>query len=213
MKKLAICAVVALLTSGSAFAADNSFYLKVGGLGNMAGGYDTDVKDIGKDQYSDYGYGLTAGVGYHLMDNIRAEANGSYLFGIKYKSKAEEASDLGISGFKAMLNAYVDVANLGPVKLYVGSGLGASYINGKVKVKNDSAPKDKDYDYKLNFAYEGTVGLAYEISEVVNLDLGYKLESLGTPGNNIIPGTSWETEISKESPFVHSVNLGVRFSL
>lgn len=209
MKKLAIAGAIIALSS-SAFAADNSLYLKAGVIGNMGNnGYNTHAKSIKEGQYGEYGYGLTAGVGYHLMDNLRAELNGSYLFGINYKFTAE-GNELEVNGFKSMVNAYVDVADFGPVKLYVGAGVGAAYMNGKTHTVDAVV----EYDYKLNFAYEGNVGISYDISEGVSFDLGYKLENLGMPGNKKdTPDASWTKDVSDKSLLVHSVNLGVRFSL
>ena len=260
MKKLTICAVVALLTSSSAFAADNGVYLKAG-VGGIMGEKMSQLKEADqriKEENSDYAYVGTVGVGYQLMDNVRVEANGSLAAGIHYagtklndddlikgnfKDKTTTATGLNITGLKGTINSYVDIANLGAAgKLYVGGGVGASYINGEVErqktteaisgdgnVGDDDyvAPKaavtediTTDYDYKLNFVYEVGAGLDYELSEGVNLDLGYKLESLGLPGSRAKDGntkdgntTSWQDEVSEVSPWVHSVNLGVRFSL
>jgi opacity protein-like surface antigen len=180
MKKLAIASAVLALSASSAMAADDAFYVKAGGFGNMGMGIKLQ-KDFSpfttldrKGEHGKYGYGGTLGFGYHLMDNVRGEINASILSS-RYKGGGwqdaqlkpeglqvgqENLNELSISGGKLMINSYVDVINLGSAKLYAVLGVGSSYVKGEVKGQQiatiqDGKPSTKDadavtYDYKFN---------------------------------------------------------------
>jgi opacity protein-like surface antigen len=212
MKKLAIASAVLALSASSAMSADDAFYFKAGGFGNMGMGIklhdnfpNTTTLDR-KGQYGEYGYGGTFGLGYHLMDNVRGEINASYIFSSGYKGKTwtdtelkdkpnltQNLNELSISGAKLMVNSYADVINLGSAKLYGGIGIGSSYIAAEVKgqaidkeATDNNKAKDADttqYGYGLNFAYEIGAGVSYEITDGIAVQLGYTLENLGMPGD------------------------------
>ena len=204
MKTLTIASAIfvlssSILTTFTAVAEENNSYIKAGGFGNR-GNCDT-TPLLAK---AEYGYGGTVAAGYQLMDNVRTELSLSYIYGLAYKGAIEDS--IQIDGGNAMLNTYVDVINLGFANIYVGGGLGVSYIGAKVQ---DNATTI-EYNRKLNFAGELTSGIECELVEGMYIDLGYKLQNIGTPGNqNDTPGLqSWIA-----SPFIHNVTLSVRFSL
>lgn len=242
MKKLAIASAIIALSSSAfaAGAADNSFYIKAGGAGSWGSALDSTKKAVLGISSTDMGamtFTGGAGFGYHLMDNVRAEVALSYVNGPKYEALPSTVSapatfltkaglataaagkvTLENSGFVGSVNGFVDVADMGSVKLYVGGGLGASYLDSKMTASFDTAtPPVTVLEFKKEFAFSWNVagGLSFEASPGMLLDVGYSYMDLGQPGNvksvvgNLTTTDAWPLG----SLYSHNLNVGVRFSM
>lgn len=164
MKKIAIAGAI-LALSTSALAGD--MYIRVNGMGNFGhpiykddqvllaessvqGDALTVKKDDNKfsESLSDISFGGLVGVGYKVMDNIRVEAQGGYIFETKWNKDAKTAkkttdlkanenssvkSKTEVDSFVGLLTAYVDF-DAGPVSIYGKLGGGVSYMELKEHV-------------------------------------------------------------------------------
>ena len=225
MKKIAIAGAI-LALSTSALAGD--MYIRVNGMGNfghpiykddqvlLKKSVEEDVdlkvkKDDNKfsDSLSDISLGGLVGVGYKVMDNIRVEAQGGYIFETKWHKDAKTATDTAnlkkdqnssvkskteVSSFVGLLTAYVDF-DAGPVSIYGKLGGGVSYMELKehVDAQKIKAASDKDaekdtnrsgerkYERKIRPALTAGAGLSFELSEGIMMDVGYSFTYLGKP--------------------------------
>jgi len=224
MKKIAIAGAI-LALSTSALAGD--MYIRVNGMGNFGHPIYKDdqvlldkttekedaltvKKDDNKfsDSLSDISFGGLIGVGYKVMDNIRVEAQGGYIFETKWHKDANTAtadlkdggnfsvkSKTEVDSFVGLLTAYVDF-DAGPVSIYGKLGGGVSYmelkehVEAKIGVKGQNgndfiAAKDDDrsgerkYEKKIRPALTAGFGLSFELSEGIMMDAGYSFTYLG----------------------------------
>jgi opacity protein-like surface antigen len=235
MKKLAIASAIIALSS-SALAADNSFYVKAGGTsswGTKINSTDKTKLGVTSTDYGTMSIGGYAGVGYNLMDNIRGELSASYVSGPTYKDLGAKTADATLfnavsdqtisdgkvslenSGFVGFVSGFVDVADMGLAKVYVGIGGGASYMETKITTVVSSDTKTATYSKELAFAYHLGGGLAFEASPGMLFDVGYSYTNLGKPGKlekavgNLSAESTWDLKALDS----HNLNVGVRFSM
>ena len=242
MKKLAIASAIIALSS-SALAADNSFYVKAGGTTSWGTQIDSDDKTKLGVTSTDYGtisLGGVFGAGYHLMDNIRGELSVSYVSGPTYKDLVAKTTtdaakvfnavsgqtsvggsvSLENSGFVGFLSGFVDVADMGFAKVYVGAGGGGSYLETKITTVfinsgEKSETQTATYSQELALAWHAGGGIAFEVSPGVLFDVGYSYTYLGTPGKvkeatgTLTTSSTWDLKPLAS----HNLNLGVRFSI
>jgi len=239
MKKIAILGAV-LALSTSAIADDSSFYVKIGALGGVGHKlFDDEKTPGGKDQnkFGDFTFAGGAGVGYKIMENVRAELQGFYFGGPKFKYEVaavpavaanpaavpavvavgKNTRKVEVTGAVVGLNAAVDVVSFGPAGLYVTGGAGISYLSVKDSVKFDVVnATDKDvtteYDSKVRFSYNVGAGVTFAVSDMVAVDVGYSFVDLGKPAKEDTKGDT-KVEWTGNNLRSHNGTIGVRFSL
>ena len=243
MKKLAIASAIIALSSSvfAAGAAENSFYIKAGGAGSWGAEIDSANKvDLGVTSTDMGAMNFSGGVGfgYYLMDNIRAEVALSYVNGPKYEDLKSVFSDtatfitkMGVytpaatgkvtiqnSGFVGSVNGFVDVADMGAAKLYVGGGVGASYLESKITTSGfaeESENQTAEFKKEFALSYNLGAGLSFEASPGMLLDFGYSYMDLGKPGkvNTSVGTLTTSDNWPLGSLYSHNLNVGVRFSM
>jgi opacity protein-like surface antigen len=211
MKKLAIASAIIALSSSALAASpgyvDNSFYIKAGGGSSWGKELDSTKKTtlgIASKEYGSMEMNGVVGFGYNVMDNVRAEVTFSYINGPKYEALPctydsvqqylEVSMGLGSfdtgkitiesSGFVGFVNGYVDVADLGVVKVYVSGGLGGSYIESTIATDSFTTVlnnRTAEFKKELAFAYNLGAGLSFEASPGMLVDVGYSYTDLGKP--------------------------------
>ena len=202
MKKILLTtAAVLTLATSSAYAAEDMFYVK--------GQVSWDKLDKIKGMKSNNNVFLGLGVGYYVMDNVRADLtfdhyvnsnhkgtatfNGTKLSGGKLKSQADTL----------MVNGFVDLFDVSVAKVFAGAGVGLSMISTKASATNLDSVK---YKKKNNFAYALHLGASTEFAPGVNGELTYSYRDMGkfkTPKNYPSLG----------SLKGHHVAAGVRFDI
>jgi len=75
-----------------------------------------------------------------------------------------------VSNLFVMANAYYDFNTGGPLKPYIGAGIGVSFVD--VDYSPSATPIIRDE--ATSFAYQGIAGVAYEVSPSVDLLLAYR---------------------------------------
>ena len=202
MKKILLTtAAVLTLATSSAYAAEDMFYVK--------GQVSWDKLDKIKGMKSNNNVFLGLGVGYYVMDNVRADltfdhyvnpnhkgtlsSNGVKFPGNKLKSQADTL----------MVNGFVDLFDVSVAKVFAGAGVGMSMISTKNTDPNFPTVK---YKKKNNFAYALHLGASTEFAPGVNGELTYSYRDMGkfkTPKNYPSLG----------SLKGHHVAAGVRFDI
>ena len=187
--------------------AENLYVILRGGPGftpDVKVGAPSDQDDLG------FGTGFTGGaaLGYAFPFGLRAEGE----FGFIY-APVESDNGIDIDGsyknYLLMANAYYDFKFFGPIKPYVGFGLGAAFVHEDREVFADGLGRFLDVDEsRTDFAYQARVGIAYEVNNWLDLSLGYRFVHI----DGATEGRGSNNFVIKHNSFInHSVELGVAF--
>jgi opacity protein-like surface antigen len=224
MKKLTLAGAI-LALSGSALASspqieDNNFYVKLfaaGGMGHTVAKDDDlliknqDNTKVTKENNKFGSYNLSFGgaAGYSILENVRAEAQFSYVMGPKWEFAETTKVTLTAEAFTGFLNGSVDVIDMNPIKLYVNAGAGISYLSAEIELENQT---DKiEFEKKINFAYNVGAGISYEASPGMTVELGYSFVNYGTLDKSTEKTNP--AEYLGESLKSHNINLGLRINI
>ncbi len=197
MKKILLAAAtVATLASSCAYAAEDTFYVK--------GQVGWDKLNKIKKLKSKNNVFLGLGVGYYVMDNVRADLTWDHYFDPKHKATIDgEKVKLKSKADTLMVNGFVDLFDVSVAKVFAGAGVGMSMISGKIS--------DEDGSYKIkkknNFAYAVHLGAATEFAPGVNGELTYSYRDMGKFKKNK------DNNLSFSALKGHHVAAGVRFDL
>jgi opacity protein-like surface antigen len=219
MKKILLAAAATTIISSSvAFAgAEDMFFLKAQVGANMM----SSVKDKSFDVKlkSETNPFLGLGVGYYLMDNVRADLTFEHYFSPTMKKNFEEDGIKQTAKRKVTLdalfiNGYVDLFDLSVAKFFAGAGVGMAQVAGKVTL---SAKDDDDsvssISAKLkkqnNFAYALHVGAATEFAPGINGELSYSWKDFGKTSKK----AKGFDDVGSTALKGHHVGLGIRFDM
>jgi len=207
MKKILLAAAtVATLASSCAYAAEDTFYVK----GQV--GWDKLNKIKGLKSKNNAFLGL--GVGYYVMDNVRADLTWDHYFNPQHRKGTFTADNYTYKDAKLkshadslMINGFVDLFDVSVAKIYAGAGIGMSMVSTKLSyIQTNGTPDSQKYKKKNNFAYGLHLGAATEFAPGVNGELTYSYKDLG------------KFKTPKDYPSLgslkgHHVAAGVRFDL
>jgi opacity protein-like surface antigen len=219
MKKFLVLAAAASLSASSALANAGDFYVK--GTAGYAKFNNEKLKsggDFVKLKSKSGGATFGIGAGYYITDIIRADLMLEHFSNIQHKFSglySGNAVNLNLKSRStaAMINGYVDFANVGDIKFFAGLGLGMVKTTGKVNysVKNlasgrvvlDRTDKVKT---KNSMAYAVHLGATTKVVDNVNVDLAYSWRDLGSIKNPKIEKSNF--------PYRgHHVTLGIRYDI
>lgn len=197
MKKIILTATAAaVLSSTTALAAADMFYVKA----NV--GWDKMTKIKGLKSNNDAFAGI--GVGYYVMDNLRADLTWDHYFNPTFKGTISAVSyKAKVRADSLLINGFVDLFDVSVAKIFAGAGVGMSMISAKVS--NNFGPSFK-FKKKNNFAYAIHLGASTEFAPGVNGELTYSYRDMGkfkTPTGSLNLGNLKG----------HHVAAGVRFDL
>ncbi len=145
-----------------------SSYIKI------EGGYvfesEADHEDGGPRTETDFDDGFVASgaYGYYIAPNLRLEGEASY-----QRNTVDDSSN-GFSGqgdlraWTGMATLYHDLPLGTRLKPYVGVGIGWALINPNYSLSGLTDNKD------LNFAWQGSAGVEYAVSDQVSIDTRYR---------------------------------------
>lgn len=106
--------------------------------------------------------------GGYQWPQARAELEiASSSFGInKFSDGSGNSASLGgnVTATTFMVNGYYDISTRSKFRPYLGAGIGLGSISGKLKDGSESV----DIDSNSSFAYQGKVGVSYEIAKKSN---------------------------------------------
>jgi len=216
MKKILLTTAAVAAFSTSAFAdmpmGEDSFYLRADVTAskfNKSTAYGMSHKNSKSDM------GIGAGVGYRVMDNMRAELVYNYAFSPKFKhSEANYNSKVKVNAGALMAKGLVDFADLGVAKLYAGAGLGWAQVGAKFTDNGYAATKQAPFSSKAktknNLAWALYLGSGFSVADGVTLDVAYSFTDLGktkpfAASAGYTPG--------KVTVRAHNLSAGVRFDI
>ncbi len=197
MKRILLLALTLclLLPAASAFADDGGWIigLKAGyGWNNVSGGLTDSAPQVNAttaDSFSNEDGWLGAvAIGYDWSGqgvNLRTELEYSFYDGIDYKHEAWNSTALTtklnakIDVQTLMLNFYYDFENSTSFTPYVGVGAGFAFIDADLDFDNPLVAGTDGNADTTNFAWNVGAGCAYELTEVISLDLQYKYVYFG----------------------------------
>ncbi len=209
----ALLAVLALPMSASAqgFYVAPKFLMTIQDTGTVSKTGLSDVKD-----YSQFTLGgaLAAGFDFYpaFAIPVRAELE------LAMRGDSKTAWDGWGTSTKALwnnttmfLNFFVDWHNDSAFTPYIGAGVGmafryAGYDVSQMAGLSAVTMKSSKDDYSTSFAWNLGAGVAYEITENIAIDLGYRFVSFSEHS------TSWNGYKLGVNPYNHEIMLGVRFT-
>jgi len=126
------------------------------------------------------------------------------------------------------VNTYYDFRNSTPITPYIGAGLGMAFINSKGNFTFDDGVFDPAEHIGIsmgsktstNFAWNIGAGVAYDITDYISLDLGYRFAGLGKAETKSASGDNgWPVnpdiltaKAKTRDVYMHQVMLGLRFT-
>ena len=159
MKKILLAAAtVATLASSCAYAAEDTFYVK----GQVA--WDKLNKVKGLKSKNNVFLGL--GVGYYVMENVRADLTWDHYFDPKHKGTASiNGINRAITKLKSkadtlMINGFVDLFDVSVAKVFAGAGIGI-LVGGAVQgiARNPDASGNIQTNMILGIAFAEAVAI------------------------------------------------------
>ena len=141
--------------------------------------------------------------GYQKHD-LRSEAEISYSsFGVNKASINTQSfpSSGNVSTISILGNIYWDIPTGSKFRPYLGVGIGTGIISGKIKDQGQEA----DLGTGSSFAYQGKVGLQYEIANKGNAFAEFKYLGLSSykndSGNDVSPPNSYGLSVGYRQGF------------
>ena len=151
---------------------------------------------LGYDFNSQFGVPVRAEVEYALRGN--SEKSWNYGRGMDFKG-AWNASTL-------FLNLYYDFRNSTAFTPYVGAGLGMAFNYANYTFSSPGYHGNFD-EHSTNFAWNVGAGVAYDITDSLAVDLGYRYVNLGYYEVDLPEGGK-----VKNQPSNHEFMLGLRYT-
>lgn len=218
MKKILLtAAAISVLATSSAYAMENKFYVKanVGWSKFNQIKADTIFGSIKAKSKNDVHVGI--GAGYNVMDNFRVDLTFDHYVNPTHKwSKSVNGATANIK-LKSdintlLLNGFFDIFEVDAMKIFVGAGIGASQLKGKITGSGTINGVTRSESFKIKreykFAFAGYVGAGYEFTPGVTGELSYSYRNLGKLGKDGRNSDDNPLEIRG-----HHVTAGVRFDI
>ena len=228
MNKYTLGIIGGLLAISSSSAKDNNYYIKadVGIAKSEKIKSDQNFyKNSGNKSFnSSPVYSL--GFGYKINDKLRSEVVYSYI-DLKYKRNiASEKNPTMIPEYKqkvniqtGMINLFYDVATYQKLTPYIGFGLGYAKIDPKEasvisKMGNTSYNASYQSNKSENLTYALMSGLSINMTDRINVDIGYKFQDFGKAKPLYTPNMlAAAQQVEKGFKIkTHSGTIGVRYS-
>tara|TARA_B110000503_G_C7137123_1_gene409296 strand:- start:208 stop:846 length:639 start_codon:yes stop_codon:yes gene_type:complete len=212
MKKILLTsAAVAVLASSSAYAMQDTFYVKA------QAGWSKMSKALDAKANNDVSFGV--GAGYHVMDNVRVDLTFDHFVNPTYKSKDSKILDFKVKGDvnTLLMNGFVDLFDADVAKVFAGAGVGVGQVKAKTTgtvthpltgAKKSITTKAKQ---KYNLAFAAYLGTSYEFTPGVTGELTYSYRDMGKTKKfkDATTGKSGGTLHYKG----HNIGAGVRFDI
>lgn len=190
--------------TGSKQPASNYFYIG-GSVGIASPGNDVKVKDV-FDQLN-FGLDSTAQwsmTGGYQSKNYRTELELNYSsFGVNKGILNSESFPLSgnISTTSVLVNGYYHIPTGSKFRPYLGAGIGFGIISGKIKDQGI----ETDLGTGSSLAYQGKVGLQYEIAKKGNAFAEFRYLGISSyksdAGNDVSPPNSYGVNVGYRQGF------------
>jgi OmpA-OmpF porin, OOP family len=201
-------AVAVMMMIVPSVASAQNFYAAL--RGGPAWTASTDSGPAGFEDKTNFKRGVTGSTafGYAFPFGLRAEGEFAFLY-VPLRSEGGVNVDGSVKNYLMMANAYYDLklAALGPIKPYIGFGLGAARVNDDHEIFANSLGVLEDIDeWRTAFAYQARVGIGYDVTRWLDVSLGYRY--LHVNGGDF---TRRGLNINVGGQNNHALELGVAF--
>lgn len=208
MVKLAgLWMLIAAVTLFPSVALAQNFYLSLRG----GPGFTSDTLDgpliLGREDLA-FSTGVTGGAafGYAWAMGLRAELEAGVMYA-PVKTDGGVPIDGEFTNYLVMVNAFYDLKFFGPVKPYVGVGVGGAIIHEDRSIFAERLNRFFQLEEEREaFAYQARAGIAYEVNKLIDVSLGYRFVHID--GGERSPGGF---KIETDAIHNHSIELGVTF--
>ena len=208
MRKLTwVALIVAAVTVIPCLASAENFYAGVRGGPGLTPDNENGVTGFPRTT-EEYKVGLTGSgaVGYFFPFGLRGEGEFGFIYSPVKRDGGVDV-DGSVKSYLVMANAYYDLKLPGllPFKPYVGVGIGGARVNNdhQIPVPFFGGRKFDIDEWRTAFAYQGRVGVGYELSSLWDLTLGYRYVHI--EGGHIDSGGR---RINLDEIRNHSVEIG-----
>lgn len=151
-------------------------------------------------------------VGYTRYDIKNADQN-SNKHGTVFDVDVDEVANSRFMALSVMANLYRDWHLCEKTTLYLGCGLGVVRLNYHFLDINDILGRGfgKSYDQdKCLFAMQLLCGVAYDLNEHWSVSLGYRCMKMESVKYNMVG--NWDLWPSLKTPFLHALEVGLRYN-
>ena len=161
------------------------------------------------------------GLGYKFNDHFRTELAYNKVNNLKYSTKVTTDREYKqkIKLQAIMLNSYYDISSAYKIRPYVGIGLGYANIKpGEAWRTSSSNAMTYKAKNSNNFTYSLITGVSTNITDKLNLDIGYKFQDYGKTKKfytRKLNDNPWKNYPAKDSGIkikTHSLTVGVRYN-
>lgn len=170
-------------SSGSSSGGKTGFYLAPRFLDSLTNTGDISGGGRSGKTVNTLGGAIAAGYYFSRLDSripLRAELE--YAARSNVRASWDRSGSTGMQEFEALFNVQTLMANLywdidtgTPFRPFIGAGAGMSFIYADYKVEGQPSMSD----YTTGFAWNAGAGVAYDINEMVTVDLAYRFAGFG----------------------------------
>jgi len=148
---------------------------------------------------------------YSIKDKIQLESNYSYLLNIDERYESTNSVVItyanAIQALKLGVNYNIGKSKLKPI---IGANTGLFFSNVKINVKQSNNSVDNyNFDSQTSFSIGGKVGVLYELTNKLNLDVIFNYNYIFTEGTV----NSTTAKIPTTLPFSNSQLLGLQLGV
>lgn len=210
----ALLAVSGIALCAPGYAAAQSLhgpYISLGAAYDKMPDHDLTINGFAVNSQWKSGWGGLAALGYRFSPNLRAELelSGRVAEVTTFNNAAPWAGKQWDNS--VMVNAFYDVDLGGPVRPYVGVGLGGTQLLWGNNFRVPTQPTPTVYDGEgIRPGWQAIAGVSYDISPKVAVALDGRLK--GAFGDYSFPGSVRGREITKFKYKTRSVFATVRYS-
>jgi opacity protein-like surface antigen len=169
-------AVAVMTVLGPSVASAENFYAAIRGGPGLTP--DNESGPVGFEDKTEFKTGFTGGaaVGYSFPIGLRVEGELGFMW-VPLKREGGVEVDGSVKNYLVMANAYYDLklAALGPFRPYIGFGIGGARVNEDHEIFAGSLGAKVEIDeWRTAFAYQGRVGVIYDVNQWLDLSAGYR---------------------------------------
>ncbi|SPR11263.1 Uncharacterised protein [Orientia tsutsugamushi str. Gilliam] len=209
---------------------DYNYYAKVSAIGLMPTNWESHLKNK-ELEFNKFSFGIGGSLGAYVNRYFRTEVGAMWLFDITTKPEQSvsnsqkeqqqaggndndldnnnnsnhklDSSLLSLNSGVLALRCYLNLIKLGPVSIFAGGGVGASYTGGTIE--------QHKIDYKVGFYKEAMAGISAEVIDEVHLDVEYRYMWIGSITGEDVKDKPYDNFKTYDLNG-HTLSLSVRFS-
>jgi len=167
------------------------------------------------------GYAVGTALGRYWNSNLRSELEFAFRNN-SLETVTASATGLGsitadldgkVNSYSGMYNLYYDLGSIGqtPLRPYVGGGAGFAFLN--FDVRSPALPGVALDINSSSFAYQGMVGLAYQMTDRINLFSEYRVFGFtGFDAALTVPAAPLAATLNFDG-YTHNIFVGARISV